>query len=143
MHRLQCTLCSEEAVVEPARDRPHHPSQPATPSGRPSYAPRPDDEAARRSQWRDENFQPRPFHIADPDPSAGEASKDFDPDYLAWRDRQLKAYDEDYLSWREAQIRRHDDDYRAWRRSASNEPSGSGAASPLKAEGEQDGQEPR
>lgn len=39
--------------------------------------------------------------------------EEFDPDYLAWRDRQMQRHDLDYADWRRDQLRKYDDDY--WR----------------------------
>lgn len=39
---------------------------------------------------------------------------EFDPDYVSWRDEQLRNHDRDYASWRAEQHRRYDDDYRAF-----------------------------
>jgi hypothetical protein len=39
--------------------------------------------------------------------------RDFDPDYLAWRQRQFAKHDRDYGDWRREQMCRYDDDY--WR----------------------------
>lgn len=39
----------------------------------------------------------------------------FEPEYLSWRDAQLRAHDRDYEAWRADRQRRYDDDYRAWR----------------------------
>ena len=35
----------------------------------------------------------------------------FDPDYVAWRDAQLRAYDRDYEAWRRELRRRYDEEY--------------------------------
>jgi len=40
---------------------------------------------------------------------------DFDPDYLRWRDAQLRAHDRDYQDWRRDQHRLYDDEYRRFR----------------------------
>lgn len=62
--------------------------------------------------------------IADPDPARARDAREepFEPDYLAWREDQLRAHDEDYARWRQAQRRAYDDDYRAWRASRRGEP---------------------
>lgn len=39
--------------------------------------------------------------------------RDFDPDYLSWRQQQMVRHDRDYEEWRREQMRRYDDDY--WR----------------------------
>lgn len=39
-----------------------------------------------------------------------------DPDYVSWRDDQLRAHDRDYQAWREERRRSYDDDYGKWRR---------------------------
>jgi hypothetical protein len=41
---------------------------------------------------------------------------DFDPDYVSWRDDQLRAHDRDYHAWREERRRSYDEDYGTWRR---------------------------
>jgi len=40
---------------------------------------------------------------------------DFDPDYLRWRDAQLRSHDRDYQDWRREQQRQYDDEYRRFR----------------------------
>lgn len=39
----------------------------------------------------------------------------FEPDYLDWREAQLRGHDRDYAAWREEQQQRYDRDYRAFR----------------------------
>jgi hypothetical protein len=41
------------------------------------------------------------------------ADREFDPDYLNWRQQQLRKHDRDYADWRREQTRKYDDDY--WR----------------------------
>lgn len=43
------------------------------------------------------------------------SSDDYDPDYLTWRDEQLRAHDRDYGEWRREQHRKYDDEYRNFR----------------------------
>ena len=40
---------------------------------------------------------------------------DFDPDYLRWREEQLRGHDRDYELWRREQHRRYDEQYRQFR----------------------------
>jgi hypothetical protein len=40
---------------------------------------------------------------------------EFDPDYLHWRDEQLRAHDRDYQDWRRHQQNQYDEDYRSYR----------------------------
>ncbi|CAN7302231.1 hypothetical protein LJR219_001514 [Phenylobacterium sp. LjRoot219] len=40
---------------------------------------------------------------------------EFDPDYLHWRDAQLRAHDRDYQNWRDEQQRQYDEQYRQFR----------------------------
>lgn len=42
-------------------------------------------------------------------------SDDLDPDYVEWRDRQLRDHDRDYHEWRHTQHRSYDDEYRQFR----------------------------
>lgn len=46
---------------------------------------------------------------------SGAQDRDFEPDYLDWRNERLAGYDRDYEQWRADQTRRHDDEYRTWR----------------------------
>lgn len=41
--------------------------------------------------------------------------RDLEPEYLAWRDEQLRNHDRDYADWRAEQHKAYDDDYRAFR----------------------------
>jgi hypothetical protein len=38
--------------------------------------------------------------------------RDFHPDYLDWREEQLRMHDRDYHAWREERRRGYDEDYR-------------------------------
>lgn len=40
---------------------------------------------------------------------------DLEPDYLAWRDEQLRGHDRDYADWRAEQHKRYDSEYRSFR----------------------------
>jgi hypothetical protein len=40
---------------------------------------------------------------------------EFDPDYLRWRDQQLRAHDRDYAEWRRHQQGQYDEQYRQFR----------------------------
>lgn len=40
---------------------------------------------------------------------------DFDPDYLRWRNAQMRGHDRDYQDWRREQHRLYDDEYRRFR----------------------------
>ncbi|MDB5425006.1 MAG: hypothetical protein JWQ29_2422 [Phenylobacterium sp.] len=44
-----------------------------------------------------------------------EAGHEFEPDYLRWRDEQMRNHDRDYREWRRAQHERYDNDYRTFR----------------------------
>lgn len=39
----------------------------------------------------------------------------YDPEYLRWRDEQMRAHDRDYEDWRREQHRKYDEDYRRFR----------------------------
>ncbi len=41
--------------------------------------------------------------------------QDLEPDYVAWRDEQMRNHDRDYAGWRAEQHRRYDEDYRSFR----------------------------
>lgn len=41
--------------------------------------------------------------------------QEFDPDYLRWRDEQLRAHDRDYDEWRRHQHQQYDEEYRKFR----------------------------
>lgn len=101
--------------------------------GRASYAASPEDNAARRSNWRRNQRQGDTGWTADSRPASSAESgrygwggfaqdatapdsESLDPDYLAWRNQQLALYDRDYAGWRDAQMQQHDRDYRRWRR---------------------------
>lgn len=43
------------------------------------------------------------------------AGHEFDPEYLNWRDEQLRSHDRDYHAWRRGQQQQYDDDYRRFR----------------------------
>ncbi len=42
---------------------------------------------------------------------------DFEPDYLHWRDQQLKAFDNDYSAWRSERRQKFSSDFESWRSS--------------------------
>lgn len=44
-----------------------------------------------------------------------QAGHEFDPDYLHWREEQMRGHDRDYHEWRRAQQQTYDDDYRRFR----------------------------
>lgn len=44
-----------------------------------------------------------------------QAGHEFDPDYLHWREEQMRSHDRDYHEWRRAQRDSYDDDYRRFR----------------------------
>ena len=46
---------------------------------------------------------------------------EFDPDYLAWRDEQLRSHDQDYAAWRAEQHRKYDAEYRVFRGARQDE----------------------
>lgn len=41
--------------------------------------------------------------------------QDLEPDYVAWRDAQMRSHDRDYAAWRADQHKRYDEDYRTFR----------------------------
>lgn len=43
------------------------------------------------------------------------AGHEFDPDYLDWREEQMRSHDRDYHDWRQARQQSYDDDYRRFR----------------------------
>ena len=43
------------------------------------------------------------------------ADIEFEPDYLAWREEQLRSHDRDYAIWRTRQLGKYDAEYRAFR----------------------------
>jgi hypothetical protein len=44
-----------------------------------------------------------------------QAGHEFDPDYLHWREEQMRSHDRDYHEWRSAQRDSYDNDYRRFR----------------------------
>jgi hypothetical protein len=50
------------------------------------------------------------------------AGHEFDPDYLRWRDEQMRAHDHEYAEWRRERQRRYDEDYRRARADRRREP---------------------
>jgi hypothetical protein len=44
-----------------------------------------------------------------------QAGHEFDPEYLRWRDQQMKNHDRDYQDWRRHQHEQYDNDYRKFR----------------------------
>lgn len=40
---------------------------------------------------------------------------ELDPEYLSWRDEQMRSHDRDYQDWRRAQQQQYDEDYRRFR----------------------------
>lgn len=79
------------------------------------------------------------------------ADIEFEPDYLDWRDEQLRGHDRDYAAWRAKQQAKYDGEYRAFRgerrdhfdRSFTDWRSQRDAQSPLTApEGEGEGETP-
>jgi hypothetical protein len=55
---------------------------------------------------------PEPPHAAGPGTGAASPDEDFDPDYLQWREEQLRSLDEDYRAWRQQKFA---DDFSQWR----------------------------
>lgn len=49
--------------------------------------------------------------------TSGRGSHDFEPDYLHWRDQQLKSFDDDYSSWRTERREKFSSDFDNWRSS--------------------------
>jgi hypothetical protein len=43
------------------------------------------------------------------------AGHELDPEYLTWRDQQLRGHDRDYQEWRRSQQQQYDEDYRRFR----------------------------
>lgn len=50
-----------------------------------------------------------------PGPADFHPDHEFEPDYLHWRDEQLRLHDRDYAEWRAHQHRSYDEDYRRFR----------------------------
>jgi hypothetical protein len=86
---------------------------------------RDDDE---RGAWRpdigepygDAEFNPRNRGIQEFGPPADyayhpHAGHEFDPDYLRWRDEQMRSHDRDYQEWRRSQQQSYDEDYHRFR----------------------------
>lgn len=48
-------------------------------------------------------------------PGAQHADHEFEPDYLRWREEQMRAHDREYQDWRRDQHRRYDEQYRQFR----------------------------
>ena len=84
---------------------------------------------SRRSTWRagagapygDLEFDPRDRGVQQYGPPADyayhpHAGHEFDPEYLRWRDEQMRAHDRDYADWRRAQHEQYDNDYREFHR---------------------------
>lgn len=71
-------------------------------SGPYGHQPLPHDEGSRE-------FGPPHDYAYHPD------AHDLEPDYVAWRDEQLRNHDRDYAGWRAEQHRRYDEDYRSFR----------------------------
>lgn len=44
-----------------------------------------------------------------------QAGREFDPDYLHWREEQMRGHDRDYHEWRRNQRQAYDEDYRRFR----------------------------
>jgi hypothetical protein len=65
---------------------------------------------AARSHPNDPRTQTAFGQAARPHPDA-----DLDPDYLRWRDEQLRAHDRDYHDWRREQHQKYDEQYRQFR----------------------------
>jgi hypothetical protein len=40
---------------------------------------------------------------------------DYDPQYQAWREQQMRRLDEDYRSWRQERQRRFENEFETWR----------------------------
>ena len=70
--------------------------------------------------------EPRPRNasdVRDPQPYGGpierayhpDADYDFDPDYLHWRDQQMRRHDHHYADWRRHQHEQYDEEYRRFR----------------------------
>lgn len=51
---------------------------------------------------------------------AGAEHHAYDPDYLHWRETQMRTHDRDYRDWREAQHRQYDDEYHQFRTERRN-----------------------
>jgi hypothetical protein len=64
--------------------------------------------------------QPQSRPMQGPAPAYGQgrqgaAEHDLDPDYLRWRDEQMRGHDRDYEAWRRQQHREYDEQYRQFR----------------------------
>ena len=49
------------------------------------------------------------------------ANAEFEPDYVTWREEQLRSHDRDYAGWRAEQQRKYDAEYRAFRGARQDE----------------------
>lgn len=50
----------------------------------------------------------------------------YDPDYLAWREEQMRLLDEDYDLWRAERYQKFTEEFNAWRSARSHRPQGLG-----------------
>jgi hypothetical protein len=92
--------------------------------GHPGVSPR---DLAGRDPARDTRFGERRPGFDWDDPGLGQSQagygagarshpdEEFDPDYLRWREEQMRGHDRDYQEWRRAQHRDYDDQYRRYR----------------------------
>lgn len=60
---------------------------------------------------------PEPPHAGGPAAGAAQPDEDFDPEYLQWREEQLRSLDEDYRAWRQQKFA---DDFSQWRGRSSD-----------------------
>jgi hypothetical protein len=56
---------------------------------------------------------------------------EFDPEYLQWREEQLRRFDEDYRNWRKERYRKFSEEFDAWRRSRHSPQEGSVSGAPF------------
>ena len=85
----------------------------------PEYAANAGDDLGYGSRRHGPDFDPRDPGVQQFGPPADYAYRppaghEFDPDYLRWRDEQMRAHDRDYAEWRRAQHEQYDNDYRAY-----------------------------
>ncbi|MBB6564222.1 hypothetical protein HNP48_006949 [Acidovorax soli] len=63
----------------------------------------------------------------DRSPSHRGSQRRYDPDYLAWREEQMRLLDEEYDLWRAERYQKFTEEFNAWRSARSRGPRGQGA----------------
>jgi hypothetical protein len=79
------------------------------------------DERWRNFDWDDPGVSTSQAGYADqarshPGDEHPHAHEEFEPDYVRWRDEQMRAHDRDYQDWRREQHQQYDEQYRQFRR---------------------------